>query len=135
MFKNEWTLMCIFQFYNFEKKKCSILDYFNVCIMSYWQVVKWWNWCQIFIYFFDFCWIKKKDESLCKFCFEITKSFLNLEGAPKFNSQQKKKQEKTNLCPNDIIHTKKFKTVDFCPEIFRPFFKDFFYIFLGTSQY
>ena len=53
---------------------------------------------------------------------------------PKIQFTAKKKQKKTNLCPNDIIHTKKFKTVDFCPEIFRPFFKDFFlYIFRYQS--
>ena len=39
----------------------------NVWIMSFGQVVEFWNWSQMFIYFFVFCLIEKKQKLLCKF--------------------------------------------------------------------
>ena len=43
---------------------------------------------ETFIYFFVLCLIEKKAELLCNFCNEITKPFLDLEGAQKYISQQ-----------------------------------------------
>ena len=39
---------------------------------------------EMYIYFFVFCWIEKKDELLCNFCNDITQPFLDLEDAPKW---------------------------------------------------
>ena len=80
-----------------------------VSIMSFLPVVEFWN-VKIFIYFFVFCWIKKKGELLCKFCNEITQPFLNLEGThPAFCSIIFFNCFIFNTnwtpCPNDMIHT------------------------------
>ena len=44
---------------------------------------------EMFIYFFVFYWIKKKDELLCNILIEIIQPFLYLEGASKYISQKK----------------------------------------------
>ena len=60
----------------------------DVCIMSFQQIVEYWNWVEfwIFIYFFVFYRVKKT-ELLCKLRNEISQPFVNLEGAPKWISQ------------------------------------------------
>ena len=53
-------------------------------IMSFGRFVKFWNWFEMFIIFFDFCWIEKKDVLLCSIFIETTRIFLYLEVAPKY---------------------------------------------------
>ena len=60
---------------------------------------------EMFIYFFVFCRIEKKDELLCNFCNEITQLFLDLEGAPKCISQQ---DLKNNNNDNNLIFNANF---------------------------
>ena len=59
---------------------------------------------EIFKYHIVFCWIEKKGKSLCKFCNEITKPFLNFECTSECISQHRQFQHSTP-CLNDVIHT------------------------------
>ena len=51
---------------------------------------------EMFIYFFVFCWIKKRDKLLHKFFNESTQQFINLEGVPNYKNLQAIKNTKKN---------------------------------------
>ena len=72
---------------------------------------------EMFVYFFVFCLIEKKNELLCNIFIEIPQPFLYFEGALKYISLQikKKTQQQKSFhiqhqfhhsrpCPNDMIH-------------------------------
>ena len=84
---------CVDGSFDFSQVNSSVLVYIllvheiflvDVCIMSFKQIVEYWNWGGILNIHLLFCFLPcHKNELLCKFYNEIVQPFLNLEGAVK----------------------------------------------------
>ena len=99
-------------FTNNQLCNCYCLNNFDLCVNHViWtgrRILKLASNVEMFIYYFVYSLIKKKDESLCNFHNEITQPFLNLEGAPNvFHCNIKKPQQKNHSIFNtnfNILH-------------------------------
>ena len=108
---SKWFLFYFLAFQNYTvdpKQECLSFEILcvNHVIWTGRRILKLASNVEMFIYYFVYSLIKKKDESLCNFHNEITQPFLNLEGAPNvFHCNIKKPQQKKIIQYSTLIST------------------------------